>query len=46
MDKELLEQIQLLPYFPMLKDRDKRVEQDSIWKKICGELNWQFIPTI
>jgi hypothetical protein len=43
---ELLEQRQFLPYFPMLKDRDKRVEQDSIWKKICGELNWQFIPTI
>ena len=43
---ELLEQNQFLPYFPMLKDRDKRIEQDCIWKKICGELNWQFIPTI
>ena len=28
----------------MLKDRDKRVEQDEIWKKICQELDWEFIP--
>ena len=42
---ELLGQTQYLPYFPMLKDRDKRIEQDEIWKKICKELNWEFIPT-
>ena len=43
---ELLKERQFLPYFPMLKDRDKRVEQDEIWKKICEELNWEFIPTL
>jgi len=43
---ELLDQVQFLPYFPMLKDREKRIEQDDIWKKICGELNWEFVPTI
>jgi hypothetical protein len=43
---ELLSEKQFLPYFPMLKDREKRMEQDSIWKKICKELNWEFIPTI
>ncbi len=43
---ELLDQQQFLHYFPMLKDREKRIEQDEIWKKICGELEWQFIPTI
>tara|TARA_B100001063_G_scaffold244707_1_gene278232 strand:+ start:446 stop:1573 length:1128 start_codon:yes stop_codon:yes gene_type:complete len=43
---ELLEQKQFLPYFPMLKDREKRIEQDNIWKKICDELDWEFIPTI
>ena len=43
---ELLDERQFLPYFPMLKDRDKRVEQDEIWKKICEELNWEFIPTL
>lgn len=43
---ELLEQKDFLPFFPMLKDREKRIEQDEIWKKICGELDWEFIPTV
>ena len=43
---ELLGQNQFLPFFPMLKDREKRIEQDNIWKKICDELDWEFIPTI
>ena len=43
---ELLGQEQFLPFFPMLKDREKRIEQDEIWKKICLELDWEFIPTI
>ena len=43
---ELLNQREFLPYFPMLKDREKRIEQDEIWKNICKELNWKFIPTI
>jgi hypothetical protein len=43
---ELLGEVQYLQHFPMLKDKEKRVEQDNIWKKICGELDWEFIPTI
>jgi hypothetical protein len=43
---ELLGQKQFLPYFPMLKDREKRIEQDEIWKNICLELDWKFIATI
>lgn len=43
---ELLGQTEFLPFFPMLKDREKRIEQDDIWKKICEELNWVFVPTI
>ena len=43
---ELLDQQHFLPYFPMLKDREKRIEQDVIWKNICDELDWEFIPTI
>jgi hypothetical protein len=42
---ELLVLLQFLPYFPMLNDIEKRIEQDEIWKKICFELNWEFIPT-
>ena len=43
---ELLGEVHYLDHFPMLKDKEKRVEQDNIWKKICAELNWEFIPTI
>ena len=43
---ELINQREFLLHFPMLKDRDKRIEQDEIWKKICGELGWKFIPTL
>ena len=43
---ELLNEKKFLPYFPMLKDREKRIEQDQIWKKICEELCWEFIPTV
>jgi hypothetical protein len=43
---ELLGETQYLEHFPMLKDKEKRIEQDTIWKKICEELDWEFIPTI
>jgi len=43
---ELLGQTDYLNDFPMLKDREKRVEQDIIWKQICAELDWEFISTI
>ena len=43
---ELLGEIKFLPYFPMLKDREKRVEQDAIWKLICMDLGWDYIPTV
>ena len=42
----LLGQTQYLPYIPLLKDRTKQLEQDMIWKKVCEELDWCFIPTI
>jgi hypothetical protein len=30
----------------MLKDREKIIEQDEIWKKMCSELDWEFIATV
>jgi hypothetical protein len=42
---ELLGRTEFLPFFPMLKDREKRIEQDQIWKQICLEFDWVFIPT-
>jgi len=43
---ELLGESQYLEHFPMLKDPEKRMEQDEIWKKICMDLDWEYIPTI
>ena len=43
---ELLGEEGYLVDIPMLKDREKLIEQDTIWKKICGELDWEFINTI
>ena len=34
-----------LKYFPLLKSREKLYIQDQIWKKICQELNYEFIPS-
>jgi hypothetical protein len=42
----LLDQTQYLPYIPMMKDRDKQLEQDMIWKLVSKELDWEFFPTI
>ena len=42
----LLDQTQYLPFIPLLKDRQKQLEQDQIWAKICRELDWEFIPTV
>ena len=43
---KLLDQTQYLPYIPMMKDREKQLEQDMIWKKVCGDLDWEFFPTV
>uniref|UniRef100_A0A6C0KQR5 Viral late gene transcription factor 3 zinc ribbon domain-containing protein n=1 Tax=viral metagenome TaxID=1070528 RepID=A0A6C0KQR5_9ZZZZ len=43
---ELLEESQFLNDIPLLKDREKLIEQDETWKKMCVELDWEFIPTV
>ena len=42
----LLDQTQYLPYIPMMKDREKQLEQDMIWKLVCNDLDWEFFPTV
>ena len=42
----LLDQTQYLPYIPMMKDREKQIEQDMRWKKVCEELDWEFFPSV
>ena len=43
---ELLGEDEYLKYFPLLKSKSKLYAQDQIWKKICRDLRWEFIPTI
>jgi hypothetical protein len=43
---ELLSEDSFLPCFPLLKSKEKLYKQDQIWKKICEELQWEFITTI
>jgi hypothetical protein len=43
---ELLELDEYLSNFKFLKDRSKLYDQEQIWKKICQELKWEFIPTV
>ena len=43
---ELLELKDLLECFPYLKSNEKLRQQDAIWKNICKELKWEYIPSI
>ena len=43
---ELLGEEQYLDSIPLLKDREKLIEQDETWKKMCVELDWEFIATV
>ena len=43
---ELLSEDDYLPCFPLLKSTEKLHVQDTIWKKICEELKWEYIRTV
>jgi hypothetical protein len=43
---KLLDQTQFLPFIPMMKDAEKGKEQDTIWRKVCDELDWFFYPSV
>lgn len=43
----LLEELDdFVQYFPLLKSPEKLRMQDKIWKAICKDLKWQYIPSI
>lgn len=43
---ELLELDEYKVYFPLLKSRDRLIAHDQIWRKICDDLNWEFISSV
>jgi hypothetical protein len=43
---ELLELDEYKIYFPLLKSRDRLIAHDTIWKKICDYLQWEFISSV
>jgi hypothetical protein len=43
---QLLGLDEFLSYFPLLKSREKLRLQDKIWKNICDDLHWPFMPSI
>ena len=42
---QLLGYDQFLDSFTLLKGRDKLIRQDEIFKKICEELDWEFVKS-
>ena len=43
---QLLGYDDFLDSFTLLKGRDKLARQDEIFKKICEELDWSFVPSV
>jgi len=43
---QLLNKDEFLIFFPLLKSREVLYEHDLIWKGICTDLRWEFIPSI
>ena len=43
---QLLGKDEYLIYFPLLKSREKLFEQEKIWRGICDDLKWNFIPSV
>ena len=43
---QLLSMDEFTSCFPLLKSREKLHQQDVIWKKICKELHWEFVPSL
>lgn len=43
---QLLGYDDLLDSFSLLKGRDKLIKQDQIFEKICGELGWEYMPSV
>jgi hypothetical protein len=43
---QLLGEDQYLNSLSLLKSRDKTLGMDALWRKICSDLDWEFIPSL
>lgn len=43
---QILKLDRYIDYFPLLKSREKLRAHDKVWKLICEDLGWTFIPSI
>ena len=43
---ELINEKSYLEFIPLLKDKQKLIEQDFIWKDMCKTLDWAFYATV
>ena len=43
---EILNETEIMNYFPLLKSREKLYQQDCIWKDICKIKNWDFFLSV
>lgn len=43
---QILKNKTFMEFCPLLKSKDKLIQQDLIWKRICKDLNWNYIPSI
>lgn len=45
---EIIGETEYLEMFPLLKSRNKLIQHDQVWKRICEhpQIQWPFIPTI
>jgi Poxvirus Late Transcription Factor VLTF3 like len=43
---QLLGRHDLLPAFSLLKSREKMFQQENVWRAMCNELGWPFIPSV
>lgn len=43
---ELLGEDEYLPFLPLLKSTSKLYSCDQVWKRICDDRQWEFLPTV
>ena len=40
-----MNQVDILKHVPRLKSKHRILEHDKIWRRVCTQLEWEFIKT-